>query len=72
MAPTPVAILFAAAIPMELAIVSVPFAEVCAIGTVFAVVPLMVVVMMAIVVAIMIDADYHFLGSANLGCRRGS
>jgi len=57
MTPLPVVILLAAAIAMELAIVSVPFAKVYAIGMVFAVIPLMIVTMITIVVARMIDSD---------------
>src|ERR1700722_2342383 len=74
MAPSPVITLLAAVIPVELAIVFVPLAQVYAVGTVFAVIPLMVVTMIAIVVASMIAAssDNHFLGSARLGCCRGS
>ena len=70
MAPIPVVSLLAAVISAELAIVSVPFAEVYAVITVLAVIPLMIVMMMAIVVAIVIAArtDNHFLGSARLGC----
>ncbi len=65
MAPLPVVILLAAADVVELTIVSVPFAEVYAIGTVFAVIPLMIVTMIAIVIAMVIDAstDYYLLGS---------
>jgi hypothetical protein len=74
MAPIPVMCLLAATIVMELAIVSVPFAEVDPIGTVFAVIPLMVVTMIAIVVARVIAprGDNHFLRSARPGCCRGS
>ena len=72
MAPLPVAILLAAVIAMELAIISVPFAKVYAIGTVFAVIPLMIVMMVAIIVARMIHSDLYFLGRARLGRRRSS
>jgi hypothetical protein len=74
MAPIPVVALLPPVISVELAIVSVPLAQVYTVGTVFAVIPLMVVTMMAIVVASMIAAsgDNHFLRSARLGCRRGS
>jgi|SRR6185437_1248126 hypothetical protein len=68
MAPLPVVILLAAVHVVELTIVSVPFAEVHAIGTVFAVIPLMVVAMIAVVVAMMIDAstDYYLLSRSRL------
>jgi len=72
MTPIPVVALLAAAILVELTIASVPFAEVYAVGTVFAVIPLMVVTMIAIVVSRMIDADHHFLGGGRLGCCRSS
>jgi putative Mn2+ efflux pump MntP len=74
MTPVPVVVLLAPAISMELAIVSVPFAEVYAVSTVFAVIPLMIVTMIAIVVAMMIPfvSDYNFLRSARLGCCYGS
>jgi hypothetical protein len=71
-APIPVMALLSAAISVELTIVSVPLAKVDAIGMIFAVIPLVVVTMIAIVVARMIDADYHFLGSGCLGGCRGS
>jgi hypothetical protein len=49
----------------------VPFAEIDAVGTVFAFIPFMVVVMIAIVIARMVAAscNYNFLGSS-LGCCR--
>ena len=72
MTPLPVAILLAAVDAVELTIRSMPFAEVQAIGMVFAVIPLMVVTAITIVIARMIDPDNHFLGSARLGCRRNS
>jgi hypothetical protein len=74
MAPIPVIALLAPVISLELTIVSVPLAQVYAVGTVFAVIPLMVVTMIAIVVASMSAAssDNHFLRSARLGCCRGS
>lgn len=73
MAPIPVVALFAPVISVELAIISVPFAEVYAVRTVFAVVPLMIVAMIAIVVAMMIAfmRDDNFLRSARLGCCYG-
>jgi len=74
MAPTPVTALLAAVILVELTIVLVPLAQVYAVGTIFAIIPLMVVTMIAIVVASMIAAssDNHFLGSGRLGRCRGS
>ena len=57
MAPVPVAVLLATVSVAEFAIPSVPFAKVYAIGMVFAVIPLMIVTMIAIVVARMIDSD---------------
>jgi hypothetical protein len=74
MAPTPVTALLTPVISMELTIISVPLAQVYAVGTVFAVIPLMVVTMIAIVVASMLAAssDNHFLRSARLGGCRGS
>jgi hypothetical protein len=54
--PPPVVTLLAAAIVVEFAIISVPFPKVYAIGTVFAVVPLMIVAMITIIVATMIDS----------------
>lgn len=74
MAPIPVIALLVPAISVELPILPVPLTQVYAVGTIFAVIPLMVVTMIAIVVAGMIAAsrDYHFLGSARLGCCRGS
>jgi hypothetical protein len=73
MAPTPVTALLTLVVLVELTIVSVPLAKVYAVGTIFAVIPHMVVTMIAIVVASMIAAssDNHFLGSG-LGCCRGS
>ncbi len=71
-APIPVIVLFTATREAEFTVVSVPLAKVDAVGTVFAVIPLMVVTMIAIVVARMIDPDYHFLRRASLGCGRGS
>ena len=71
MAPMPIGTLSAMAFPAEFTIVSVPFAKVDAVGMVFAVIPLMVVTMIAIVVAGMIAVvatDYHFLGSGRSGC----
>jgi hypothetical protein len=56
MTPPPVVTLLAAAIVVEFAVLSVPFAQVYAIGTVFAVVPLMIVAMITIIVATMIDS----------------
>jgi hypothetical protein len=77
MAPIPVIALLSAGREVELAIVSVPFAKIDAVGTVFAFIPFMVVMMMAIVVAGMIAAggNYHLLGSDFVRCRgreRGS
>jgi hypothetical protein len=56
MTPPPVVTLFAPTIVMEFAILSVPFAQVYAIGTVFAVIPLMIVTMITIIIATMIDS----------------
>ena len=70
MAPMPVRSLPPMVFLAELMIVSVPFAKVYPVGTVFAVVPLMIVTMVAIVVAGMITVgmtDYDFLGSASHG-----
>ena len=56
---------------MELTILGVPFAEVCAVGTVFAVIPHVVVATVAIVIAGMtpvVVKDYDFLGSASPAC----
>jgi hypothetical protein len=71
MAPIPVIALLAAAVVLELAIVSVPFAKVYAIRTVFTVIPLMVVTMITIVIASRTDADHHLRGSGCLGRRYG-
>jgi hypothetical protein len=72
MAPLPVIVLLLAGCKVELAIISVPFAEIDAVRTVFAIIPLMVVMMIAIVVASMIAAsgNYNFLGSGCCYCRR--
>jgi hypothetical protein len=75
--PIPVIALLLAGREVELAIISVPFAEINAVGTVFAFIPYMVVMMVAIVVACMIAAggNYHLLGSGLVRCRgreRGS
>ena len=70
MAPIPVSSLPPMVLAAELTIVPMLFAEVNPVGTVFAVIPLMVVTMVAIVVAVMIavaDANGHFLG-ARPGC----
>ena len=69
MAPIPVVALLVAAISMELTIVFVPLAKVYAVGTVFAVVPFMVITMIAIVITGMIAAscNHDFLG-AGLRC----
>ena len=71
MAPIPVVALLAAVIPMELTIVPVPLAKVNAIGTVFAVIPFMVIAMIAIVVTSMIAAsgNHYFLGGGLRCCR---
>src|SRR5271156_3055328 len=65
MTPVPVIALLPAGCEVELAIVSVPFAKINAVGTVFAFIPCMVVMMIAIVVAGMIAAggNYNFLGT---------
>jgi hypothetical protein len=77
MAPIPVIALLLAGREVELAIISVPFAEIDAVGTVFAFIPYMVVMMIVIVVAGVIAAsgNYNFLGSGCCCCRsseRGS
>jgi hypothetical protein len=77
MTPIPVIALLSAGREVELAIVSVSFAKIDAVGTVFAFIPFMVVMMMAIVVAGMIAAggNYHLLGSGFVrgrGRERGS
>jgi hypothetical protein len=63
MAPLPIVVLLLATAEPELMILPVPFAEINAIGTVFPLIPLMIVVMIPIVVAVMVDAsgDDHFL-----------
>jgi hypothetical protein len=74
MAPIPIIPLPPMANHVELTILDMPLAKVYAVGTVFAVIPLMVVAMVAIVIAGMIPvvvADYDFLGSATSGCHRG-
>jgi hypothetical protein len=70
MAPIPVVILLATVISVKLTVVPVPFAKVDSIGTVFAIIPLMVVAMVAIIVARVFAArsDNHFLRSARFGC----
>jgi hypothetical protein len=77
MTPIPIIALLLAGREAELAVVSVPFAEIDAVGTVFSFIPYMVVMMVVIVVARMIAArrNYHFLGSGLMRCRsreRGS
>jgi len=72
-APIPVVVLLPASRKAELAIVSVPFAKVDAVRTVFPVVPHMVVTMIAIVVARMIALrNHHFLRSGGLWRCRSS
>jgi hypothetical protein len=74
MAPIPIAPLPPTANHVELTILDVPLAKVYAVGTVFAVIPLMVVTMVAIVIAGMtpiIVKDYDFLGSASPACYWG-
>jgi len=71
MAPIPIVALFAAAISVELTIVPVMFTKIDSIGAVFAVIPLMVVTMIAIVIARMIDPHDHFLSSDRFGRHRG-
>jgi hypothetical protein len=70
-APIPVIALLFAGRKVELAIISVPFAEINAVGTVFAFIPRVVVMMVAIVVASMVAAggNYHLLGSGLVRCR---
>jgi hypothetical protein len=66
MAPIPIGALLAAGFVVKATIVAVLFAEIDAEGTVFAVVPFMVIVMMAIVVAMIVATcmDNDFLSSA--------
>lgn len=72
MAPIPVVALFAAAISVEITIVPVMFTKIEPIRTVFAVIPFMVVTMIAIVIARMIDPyDYFLCSGVRFGCRRG-
>jgi hypothetical protein len=72
-APSPIVVLLPASVQAELAIVSVPFAKVDAVGTVFTIVPNMVITMTAIVVACMVAlSDHNFLGRGGLGCCRSS
>ena len=71
MAPIPIGSLPPIAIPVEHTILPVSFAQVCPEGMVFAVIPLVLIAMVAIVVAGMIPVaymDYHFLGCASPGC----
>ena len=56
MAPIPVVALAAMVFAAELTIVAVSFAEINAVGTVFAIIPLMIVTMVAVIVAGMIAA----------------
>ena len=71
MAPIPVVALLAAVVSAEITIFPVVFAQVYAIRTVFAVTPLMIVTMIAIVVARMADFDHHLLcSSGSLGRSR--
>ncbi len=73
MAPIPVVLLLLASRQMKLPIVPMVFAQVDSIGTVFAVIPLMIVTMIVIVVASVIAlSDHNFLGSRGLGNRRSS
>ena len=77
MAPIPVIALLFAGRQVKLAIVSVPFAEIDAVGTVFAFIPRVVIMVIVIVVAGMIAAssNYNFLGGGSCrcrGCERGS
>jgi hypothetical protein len=77
MAPIPIIALLVRGRKAELAVVSVPFAKIDAVGTVFVFIPFMVVMMILVVVAGMIAAsgNYHFLGSGPVRCRsseRGS
>ncbi len=71
MAPSPVIALLFAGCQVELAIFSVPLAEIYAVGTVFAFIPCVVVMMIVIVVARVIPArrNHHFLGSDLVCCR---
>jgi len=72
-APSPVVVLLPPSSKAELAIVSVPFAKVYPVRTVFAVVPNMVVTMIAIVVPRMIALrNHHFLRSGGLWRCRNS
>ena len=71
MAPIPIIALLSAGREVELAIISVPFAEINAVGTVFTFIPGVIVMMVAIVVAGMVAAggNYHLLGSGLVCCR---
>jgi hypothetical protein len=71
MTPVPVIALLPAGCKVELAILSVPLAKIDAVGTVFAFIPCMVVMMIAIVVAGMIatGGNYNFLGAGLVCCR---
>src|SRR5208282_1261391 len=73
MAPIPIIALLVRGREAELAVVSVPFAQIYAVGTVFVFIPFMVVMMILVVVAGMIAArgNYHFLGSGFVCCRSG-
>ncbi len=73
MAPSPVVVLLSASRKAKLAIVSVMFAQVDSIGTVFPVIPFMIIMVIAIVVAgVTALSDNHFLGCGCLGGCRGS
>jgi hypothetical protein len=74
MSPFPVGTLLPRVYLVELTILGVPLAKVYAVGTVFAVIPHVVVTMVAIVIAgtvSVVVTDYDFLGSASPGCHRG-
>jgi hypothetical protein len=74
MSPIPVGLLLPRAHLVELTILDMPLAKVYPVGTVFAVIPHMVVTMVAVVVASVICVvvtDDYFLGSASPGCYRG-
>src|ERR1700680_4253967 len=74
MSPIPIVALPPTANHVELTILGVPLAKVYAVGTVFAIIPLVIVTMAAIVIAGMtriVVKDYNFLGSASPACNWG-
>jgi len=69
MAPSPIIALLVVSRVPELAIVSVPLAQIDPVVPVFAVIPFMIVTMIAIVIAW--GRDNHFLRCCGFGCYRG-